>query len=406
MRDELKLLWKKRMTLFWKEAIRYLRVIVTGYMYVPIILLISLAYLYHYILTNWTGVPWVGWIFALVLSVPITASRVRTFLLVPDCIYLLSLEEEMRRSYFRWSLFYSVGITLISLFLIMLLFSPLYYGMISENKAGFYGIYLVIAGLATVNLYMSFQEQRVRHRGKRVAHKSIRWFITFLFVAGLFQGYFPLYAGCFLCVGLGTIYYVRLSYQRDLFWTDLIEIEQRQLLRFYRFAGIFMDVPQLPVEIKKRKWIIYGMKRISFNRTSAYSFLFLRSLVRYQDIFSLYCRLLLIAGILLCLVSHLEASIGLFFLFLYLNGVQLTGSWQRVKSYFWDSVYPLTSSEKVTGFSAAIFTFLLFQSGVGTVILGFRQGWGIALCAGIIGIMGSYLYAYPIMQKKLKEREA
>jgi len=405
MKNELQLLWKKRSTLFWKDAIRYLRVILTGYMYIPIILLILLAYLYHYILTQWTGSAWIGWIFAFLLSIPISGSRIRTFLYAPDSIRLLPLEDAMIGSYFRLSWLYSFIMQLFWLFLLMLLLSPLYYGMISEDRVDFYLAYVMVAGLSWMNLYAGFQEQRLRGNGIRFVHGSVRWVLNFLFLAGLFHAFSASVVVWLLVVGIGSVYYIRLSRHKDLFWTYLIEVEQRQLMRFYRFVGVFMDVPHLPVRVKRRKWLIYVMEKASIFTPSPYNFLFLRSLVRYQDIFSLYYRLLILAVLSLYFVEHEGLSIALFFLFLYLNGVQLAGSWKRVQAYFWDVVYPLSFREKIGGFSRTIFTFLFFQVWIETVMLVFKWGWWTALVVFVTGMLAVYLYAYPVLQKKLNEAE-
>lgn len=405
MKNELENLWKKRASFYWKDAIRYLRVIVTGYMYLPIILLILLAYVYHYILTHWSQTTWVGWIFALILSIPVTRSRIRTFLFAPDPISLLPVEDDMRGSYFRLSGLYSFVVQLFMLSLLFLLLSPLLKGMIFENQAEFYRAFSVLVVLSGMNLFAGFQEQRLRHRGTRTVHGSIRWVLNTWLLAGLFQAYSMSYVIWLILFGLGLLYYIWLSNHKDLFWSYLVEVEQSELMRFYRFAGVFMDVPHLPVRVKRRSWLIRGIERVSFTTSSPYYYLFLRSFVRYQDIFSLYYRLLILSLLFLFFVDHLGVALLLFFLFLYINGMQLTGSWKRVKAYFWDLVYPLTFREKVEGFSRTVFTFLLFQVWTETIILGLQWGWGTALGICIVGMTVSYLYAYPVLQKKLKETE-
>ena len=103
-------------------------------------------------------------------------------------------------------------------------------------------------------------------------------------------------------------------------------------------------------------------------------------------------------------VNHSWLGILLFFLFLYLNAIQLTASWKRIGAYFWDEIYPVTFQEKALGFSRTIFTFLLFQVGAESIILGFQRGWGVAFVVCLGGILVSFLYAYPILQKRLENQ--
>ena len=133
----------------------------------------------------------------------------------------------------------------------MLLLSPLYYGMITDDQGDFYRTYGIIAILSYFNLFAGFQEQRLRNEGIRGIYRYTRWLVNFLFLAGLFYAYSLSYMVWLPVLGLGVGYYIWLSFRRDLFWLYLVEMEQRHLLRFYRFAGLFMDVPHLPVQVKE-----------------------------------------------------------------------------------------------------------------------------------------------------------
>ncbi|RKD25099.1 hypothetical protein BEP19_04575 [Ammoniphilus oxalaticus] len=406
MKVNLRQLWKSRASAFWKDAAQYLRIILSGYIYLPIMLLIMLAFLYQYILTEWSAASYtayVGWIFALLFSLQLNFSRIRTFLSEPDAIYLLPLEDKMDKQYFRLSWFYSFVIQAFVLFTLMIVLSPLYSGMISADRGVFYVTYGIIALLAGFNLYAGFQERRLRQEGMKVVHTAGRWALNILFLAMLFKAYSFSFVVWGVVWTLAILYYYSIAKRMSWDWIDLVEIEQRQLLQFYQFAGWFMDVPHLPERVKKRKWLIFLLEKISLTSESAYTFLYLRSLARYQNIFTLYLRLLVIALLCMYFVNHLPLSSFLFIMFLLLNGVQLSGSWKRLQAYFWDAIYPVTDREKLTSFCRTIYSFLFLQTLLGSIALGVQQGWKAAVVMLIVGLLITYGYSYVILLRRLKK---
>lgn len=401
---ELRKLWKNRATAFWKDAIPYLRILLTGYMFVPIAALILLAFLYHHILTTWGATSYGRWFFSLLFATLLAGGRVRSFILEPDAIYLTPLEKEMETRYFPLSWMYSCFVQAILLFLTMLILSPLYFAMVAADRADFYWTCVILAVLAALNLRARFQEDRLRENHIRNVHRLIRWAINFLFLANWFGAHSTPTFVWIVLYGAAFIYYERLSKKKSLRWSYLVEIERVCSRRFYRLIGLFMDAPQVESgRVKRRARLISGIEKLPTFRSTPSVYLCVRSFVRYQDIFNLYIRVLFVAAIGLSVVDSLPLSIFLFLLFLAANAVQLTGNRRRLRSYDWEAIYPVSNSEKDAAFRRVVAFFLFVHAIIASFPLGWRQGWsaGVAGCA--IGAIAIYVYLRFLSRKRWKK---
>lgn len=399
--NELDQLWKKRMILFWRDAIAYLRIIITGYMYIPIILLILLAFLYNYILKAWPEEWSMGWMFAFILSLLLARNRIRTFLKEPDLIYLLPMEDCMK-GYFRRSFLYSFIMQGFILMILMLLLSPLYYGAINPNQGSYYSIMGLCLLLKGGNLYAAWKESQMRSNPWRKAHGIIRWGINFFFCLLIFRNLSIPAFGWLSLSGIVCFYYFWIRNYKGFHWQHLLQMEARQLLAFYSFAQWFMDVPQLPAQVKRRMGWIRLLQSMPGQKRTAFHYLYTISFLRYNDRFYPYLRLVGIGSLLLYTVDHLWLGVSLFSMLLFLNALQLAHSWKRMNMNFWDALYPLSPLEKMAGFCYTVFIFLSVQVILTGSLLGMRHGWTIGAAAIIFGLVLSYIAIYGLWSKKWK----
>lgn len=399
--NELDQLWEKRMTLFWKDAISYLRIIITGYMYIPIILLILLAFLYNYLLKAWPEAWSMGWVFSLILSLLLTRNRIRTFLQEPDLIYLLPMEDHMK-GYFRLSFFYSFFMQGFIMLILMLLLSPLYYEAISSDQGSYYSIMGLSLLLKGGNLYATWREWQIRSKRVRNVHMLIRWGINLIFSLLIFQIFLIDFFWWLGLIAIVCFYYFWIRNYRGYHWIHLLLMEEKQLLAFYSFTQWFFDVPQLPVQVKRRMGWIRILRCLPGQKRTAFHYLYTISFLRYNDQFYLFLRLLGIGMLLLYSVTHLWLGITLFIVLLFLNALQLVHSWKRLNMNFWDAIYPVTLFEKIAGFCYTVFIFLSLQVIMTASIIGLNHGWLIGSAAFLCGMAGSYIGIYGLWSKKLK----
>lgn len=398
--NELNQLWKKRMALFWKEAIPYLRIIITGYMYIPIILLIVLAILYNYLLQAWPEDWSMGWIFAFILSLLLTRNRIRTFLKEPDVIYLLPMEDHMK-GYFRLSFLYSLVMQGFILIILLLLLSPLYNGTTGSEPGNYYAIIGQGLLLKGGNLYATWREWQMRSKSIRLIHILLRWGINLIFSFILFDILSLPTMGWLSLIGIVFFYYFWIRNYKGYAWLHLVRMEAKQLLAFYSFTQWFFDVPHLPVHVHRRIGITKILRNLPRQKKTAFHYLYTISFLRYNDRFYLYLRLVGIGMLLLYVVTSFWLGVSLFLVLLFLNALQLLHSWKRMNINFWDALYPLTHMEKIAGFCYAVFLFLSVQVLLMSVVLVLHHGWWVGLAAFLSGTVVSYFGIYGVWSKKL-----
>jgi ABC-2 type transport system permease protein len=74
-----------------------------------------------------------------------------------------------------------------------------------------------------------------------------------------------------------------------------IEVEQARMMRFYRFANYFTDVPHIQGMTKRRKWLDILYKLAPYEQKNTQFYLVLRTFIRTNDYFYLWIRLTALA---------------------------------------------------------------------------------------------------------------
>lgn len=395
-------IWVDRAVWFWKDAIQYLRIILTGYMYVPIISLILLSFLYHSLLQSAPASWNFGWLLGPLVALAVTRSPVRTFIRQPDLLFLQPMAHRLGE-YFRLSLIYSGVVQGVILFFILLVLSPLYYAKISPSSAHFYIAFLLLLAVKWLNMLGAWTEYRIEEK-TRVYHVIGRFILNLLLCLNLFKVSIVHFEFLWIFIASYFLYYVWLWNRTHFNWYHLVDQEGRSQMAFYSFVQWFMDVPQYPIRIKKRTlwvWLVQSLP-IKTERGNGHFYLYVRSLIRYEDVFGHYLRLTFFGAMILFFVSEsLLWTAAIYFLSLLSNAVQLVNAWNRLKYSFWDQIYPLPLDERKNGFRWAILVFLIFQSIVMSLSLVAHRPI-IWLTLLTTGVLFSYITAYPVLAKKLR----
>ena len=392
-------LWMDRAGWFWADAIKYLKIILIGYAYLPLILLIAIAFLYHYMLEEIPASWNFGWILAPILTVAVTRSPVRTFMKKPDPLFLFPMEHRLT-DYFRLSLLYSALVQGISLFFIFLLMSPLYHAKISPSSGDFYQTFVLLLGLKGANIWAAWNEYRFA-QPTRTVHMLARSALNFLIC--LFFFHITLVPG-FLLLGLWAgwiLYYVGVWRKTRLNWQHLVLREEQSQASFYSFAQWFMDVPHYKVGMKKRTLWIGFIQSIPFIPKKGHFYLYSRSLLRYRDVSTHYFRLTILGGGILLVMPPSWIWTTVVFLFsLASNAIQLMNAWNRLKYSFWDQIHPFPSGSRKRGFQRVLFLFLNLQTILMSASIAKN---GLLWLAGYLalGLLFSYFTSYPIMGRKI-----
>lgn len=403
-------LWKKRVLAFWREAVPYFSYVARGGFVGFLFLLIIAGGFGYRMFLRQVPVDFPFLAVAVVLLTPILVmGKVRTFLQQADIVYWLPLEARMA-PYFRLSAIYSFLPQWLRASAVVIVLWPLYAKLYGGSGAGQDGAFLLVWGAVTLlkvlNLYGDWQQSRMVWIQHRVAFGLIRWAATALSVYALFWNptWRPL-----VFIGLIWLAFslaLRLPARLHVAWERLMVYEERSRSRYYRFFSWFVDVPQLPVSVKRRAWLLALIPKLNFRQDRAYLFLYVKTLVR-TELLSMVLRLAVIGAIAVALFDTGWIQVMVYVLFLYFTGIQLSALEREHRYMFWMQLYPLPetlrqrSILRVTYIAHIIVAFLMIVplalTASSTVV------WVLSLLAGALFTYGFH-YVW-LRRKWSKESE-
>ncbi|WP_232726129.1 ABC transporter permease [Bacillus sp. FJAT-42315] len=407
MMKNIEQLWKSRLDSYSGELRKYLRYMLNDHLLFVLVFGLG-ALLYYYsgwvkTLDNNFPAPLV---MAVILGALLAWSPVYTFLMRADTVFLLPLEEKMN-SYFQKAIRTSFFSQIYLLIAGMAFLMPMYTQVKGESAQSFFLCLLVLLGLKIWNLHIRWyvlkQQERESHRVDLV----IRLLLNGALLYFLFSNSNLLFVAATAVIMIGYFLYFKKAAERlTLKWETLVDLEEKRMAAFYRFANLFTDVPHLKGTVKRRQWLDPLLGKLPFNQTSTYAFLFRRTFVRMSEYFGLYVRLTMIAALVIGFSDQVILQLIIALLFIYLTGFQLLPMIRRHEMKIWVSLYPVPTSEKRKALLQLLGGLLMKQAiifgGVTVISQTLTQG-GLVLIAGLLfAVVFTKLYA-PSRLKKMEE---
>ncbi|WP_100406549.1 ABC transporter permease [Bacillus solitudinis] len=398
------MLWRERLSTYWNEASRYLKLIFnSGFLFTVYILFILGSYYYSQLL-EWLPetFPAVG-LFTVIFTWLLTRSRVRTFVKPADIVFLLPLESRLD-NYFRASRIYSYVLQSFVLFFVMIILGPLFFLRIGEDPSAFWFSMLGLLLVKAWNISANWSEMRFSSQQELSLHFVLRGVLNGFFAYLLFSGAHIALVGTLLVimVGLLVLYYQPVSNKRSLKWDHLINVEQQMLMFFYRIANLFTDVPQLRKQIRERRYLNWVLSSLSASRQSIYHYLFARSFIRANDYFGIYVRLVIVSVILVMFLPNgwLQLIVGL--LFLHMVIMQLSTLWYHYDTVIWVDLYPVKPESKKDALTSLSLRLLLLMTTAHVIMLLITSDVIIALMVLVFGSVFSYYGSTRLLHKRKK----
>jgi ABC-2 type transport system permease protein len=392
-------LFKQRKAASWAKAIRIIQLIIGGggtpIVVGAMIIFLSIAYAR---LIKWippeTPLPL---ILAILLSLPLTFSFLRTWIQSADLTFLLPMEPHLQ-GYFRQSLLYSMQVHLFRLAVILLILFPLYQQRLGDSQQ-FWLIFVLLCLLQIYNTYLGWLEDRLTS----VQSKSrIYMWAVFRWLVNVWVSYFLLSKLEWIDLLTLLVPLAHLLYFRSITpaypypWVLWKEREQKTIANYYALAGWFVDLREHRYTVKERRWITWIMEKIA-RRQTAYSYLFWRIFFRQGDFFATYLRILLWGLMILLFIPHLGvlAAVDLLSIWLLISQLPQMTRIERYPVLF--RLYPLLPQERNRSFSylcLGLLSFLcLFLTLVAWIVgLPLSQALLIQLGSLIISYLVSFFY--------------
>jgi ABC-2 type transport system permease protein len=402
MFDEKKL-WKDRSVHRLKEFGVYLRYILNGHLVVVLLFLIGTAAFYY---QNWISTLSQEFpaeiIIAVILGVFLTHSPVYTFLLEADQVFLIPLETRLK-GYFLRSGLLSLVFQGYILLMVLAIVMPMYAHVSANGYQSFFIFLIILLVIKGWNIAVNWKIHYYVQPAVYTWDMFVRYFINVLVTFLLFNNAHFLFL--LIIAVIMASYYRAFSVRTKkmgLKWDLLIAQEEKRMASFYRLANLFTDVPKLKDTVKRRKWLDWLIKRISFSQDKTYDYLFARTFLRSSDYLGLFIRLTVIGGIALYFISFGAGQILLSLLFIYLTGFQLLPLWNHHQNKLWIDLYPVTQDHKTTAFHSLLMRILIIQSSIFTVIILFKGEWMFSVFILLSGLLFSFLFVNVYSKKRLK----
>lgn len=395
-------LWSDRSKQTSKELSRYLRYIFNGHLMIVLIFLIgSLTFYYQqWVKTLDESFP-AAIIMAVIMAVFLTYSPVYTFLLEADRVFLLPIESKLTKYFWRSGIV-SFALQAYILLMVLAAMMPLYVQVSgSTYKTFFYFVFLMLL-LKIWNLATRWRIQYYVEKNVHLTDSFVRFCLNSVFLYLVFESApeFLLIILFMIMIGL-YFYFYQNSKKKGLKWEEIILLEQNRLTGFYRIANLFTDVPKFKDEVKRRKWLDWVAKKVSFQQNNTQLYLLTRTFLRSGDYFGLVLRLTVIGGLVIFYWDFIYGQFLFLLLFLYLTGFQLMPLKNHHQNVIWIDLYPIRNGQRERAFRKILTWVLMLQTIVFNLLFVLKGDWVLSIIGMGIGIVFTLLFIRYYSLKKV-----
>lgn len=181
----------------------------------------------------------------------------------------------------RWTFFAQLPLP----FLLYIVALPLLSATGTGSKVEFIGI---AALMLFVKWVFVVTEYNFRHalEGRNIwGDRVIRFVLAGLLIFNGLVGSWLLFVVLGVLLGLYSFHWATQKKEKPFPYDHFIELEQNRMMRFYRFANYFTDVPHLKGSVSRRGWIGMLFDTPKFGQTVPQAYLVRRTFIRTDDIF-------------------------------------------------------------------------------------------------------------------------
>ena len=295
--------WAKRFEHYVGEVMKYMRFVFTGHIAIVFVFVLG-AGGYQY--SEWLKVaphdfP-AEWLVAIVVGCIVAFSSPTTLLREPDQVYLLPLESQMP-SYFKkainWTFWSQLAVPVIAYIVAIPLLKEVTELTVAQIWTG--------VGFLIILKYLNVQVEfnyRYANRGQVVfIDRLARIALSILAIQSILTN------GLWMTLVFVVLYVVyNMSLRKKVVgepvpFEHFVRLEQNRMMRFYRFANYFTDVPHLQGSIRRRAWLDIVYKWIPYKQQSTQLYLVFRTFIRTDDHFYLWLRLTAISAVVAMFVD-------------------------------------------------------------------------------------------------------
>jgi len=394
-------LWRTRFAAYRQEALGYLQYAARSnfFLLLAFLAIVSSYYYAKSLQRLPTNYPY--WWIAVALLAPVLAhSPIRTLLRPADRAFLLPASQRLG-PYFRSGLIYSGTLQALVTTLALVALWPLYRHCAGPAAQPFGLLLPLLLVLKAANLLGAWHETRLAYQRARAGSALYRWLAAVAALLLLFLSSPLAASAAALLFTLGWLAAVRRAAALQIGWDHLLARERQQQARLYAFFSWFVDVPQLPARIVRRRWISGITRLLPFRQDAFYAYLYGKTLLR-TELLGICLRLTLLGALAVAALSSEAARFAAFLITPLITAVQLGALNQAHRYTFWLQTYPLDRSAKPGAVARIVWLALLAQTAALTVPLLLTSG-APALWAPPVSLAASALLCGVHFRRKFRQ---
>lgn len=291
--DSLQNIWKRRFSEHQMETQKYLKYVFTGHLMIVIVFALGAGGLAY---SEWLKVipeqfP-VALIATTLLALTFIFRNPATLFRDADAVYFLPLEHRLT-TYTQASIRWTTGTKFILPIVTAIVLLPLI-----NTKYAFapLEIFIFFAILFAWHVLVTRGEWYYRHshRGRNMyVLYIIHYVLSWVLIYALLMNWYVVAAAVLVVYGYGSQGVWKKRALTEPFPFDhFIELEKNRMMRFYRFANLFTDVPHIQGKVHRRAYASFLMTASKpFEKEKSFQYLLSRTFVRTDELFRLYLRL-------------------------------------------------------------------------------------------------------------------
>ncbi len=293
--NNLRELWGTRFVHYMNEFQKYMRYVFTGHLAIVLLFTIGAGgYAYSEWLKQVSPDFPSALLTAVLISAAVTYSPPVTLLKPADTVFFLPLETKLAAytdRALRWTTFSQLPLP----FILFIVAVPLLSATAASTKLA---LILTVVFIVALKWVFVETEYNFRHAyGGQSVWKDRA--IRFVLAGGLLYGVLTGRLFFTIIFALAVVIYQvncrKAKNDRAFPYEHFISLEQNRMMRFYRFANYFTDVPHLKGSVSRRAWLGFLMAPPKFTESEAQTFLVRRTFLRTDDTFWLWVRLTVIS---------------------------------------------------------------------------------------------------------------
>ncbi|MFX3673793.1 MAG: ABC transporter permease [Paenisporosarcina sp.] len=340
--------WRKRFLHYVTELQKYMKYVFTGHLAIVFVFVIGAGgYQYSEWLKTAPGNFPATWFVATILGLLLAYSPPTTLIREPDQVYLLPVESKLMsfmKKALNWTFWSQIFIVLLPFVVAIPLLRQV--GDVESFTIGVVFIFVVLMKLWNVRVEFSF---RWASAGKGVwGDRIVRAMVSIVVLLAAFT-MAPLFiASLIIPVFFYANVWSRQMKGKPFPYEHFIKIEQNRMLRFYRFANYFTDVPHIRGSIRRRAWLDWVYRIVSFKQSKSQEFLVFRTFVRTDDTFYLWVRLTVLSALGAFFIGIPIVVMIFVGALAFASTLQLKQALSSANEFRMDMLYPLSSFARVT----------------------------------------------------------